>query len=185
METPSKILIVEDNIVWCESYKRWIGDQYDIKLAFNKTEALDLFDSFLPDLVILDLGLPQINDGFDLLDELIKKGHDAQIIVVTSYQDHQYALEAQRRGAYSYFSKSENIEEELPFLVKQALRMLHLERENKELRSKLRENIRFEDIVSVSQAMQNILHLIEKIKGSFEPILITGESGVGKEVIAR
>lgn len=185
MDDPQKILIVEDSVVWSESYRRWIGDQYIIKMAFNRTEAQELFESFHPDLVILDLGLPQISDGLDLLDDFVHRGPDTQIIVVTSFKDHSYALEAQRRGAYSYFSKGENIEEELPYLVKQALRMLKLERENKELRSKLKENIQFEDIVAVSQPMQNILHLIEQVKDSAEPILITGESGVGKEVIAR
>ncbi len=185
MDIPNKILIVEDSVIWCESYKRWIGDQYDIKLAFNKTEALEIFDVFLPDLVILDLGLPQIQDGLNLLDEIVKKGHDAQIIVVTSFKEHRYALEAQRRGAYYYFSKGENVEEELPYLVKQALRVLQLERENKELRSKLKKNIQFENIVAVSQPMQKVLHLIEKMRDSSENILITGESGVGKEVIAK
>ncbi len=181
----NKILIVEDNVIWCESYKKWIGDEYTIKLAFNKTEALELCHSFEPDLIILDLGLPNIQDGFDLLDEIIKMGKDWQVIVVTSFKDHQYALEAQKRGAYSYFSKGENIEEELPYLVKQALRMQRLERENKELRSKLRQNIRYDDIVAVSRQMQEILSLIEQIKDSKEPVLITGESGVGKEVLAR
>jgi len=185
MEDNNKILIVEDNVIWGESYRKWLGDQFDIKLAFNKTEALELFESFRPDLVILDLGLPQIQDGFALFDELIRKGTDAQIIVVTSFKDHQYALEAQKKGAYSYFSKGENLEEELPFLVKQALRMQRLERENSELQKQLRKGIRFNNIVAVSKQMQEILGLIESIKESNEPILITGESGVGKEVIAR
>ena len=180
----NKILIVEDNVIWGESYKKWISEQYEIKLAFNKTEALELCDLFEPDLIILDLGLPQIKDGFDLLDELIKQGRDYQIIVVTSYKDHQFALEAQKKGAYSYFSKGENLEEELPYLIKQALKMQKLERENNLLRAKLKENINFENIVAVSKQMQKILSLIENIKISNEPVLITGESGVGKEVIA-
>jgi DNA-binding NtrC family response regulator len=132
------------------------------------------------------LGLPQISDGLGLLDDLIKRGQDYQIIVVTSFEEHRYALEAQRRGAYSYFSKGdENLEEALPNLVSQALKMQQLERENKELRSKLEQNIRFDEIVSVSKQMQQILSTIENIKNSVEPVLITGESGVGKEVIAR
>lgn len=185
MEDPKKILIIEDNVMWAESYRKWIGQQYELKLAFNKKEALEVFQEFLPDLIILDLGLPQIKDGLNLLEEIIKKGHDAKVIVVTSFKDHEYALEAQRQGAYSYFSKGENIEEELPFLIKQALRMLKLERENHELRSKLKNNLHFDHIVAVSQSMQNILNLIEKIKDSSEPVLISGESGVGKEVVAR
>lgn len=182
----SKILIVEDNDLWSESFKLWIGDHYQIRMAADKKTALGICDTFGPDLIILDLGLPQIEDGLGLLDELVKRGQDYEIIVVTSYKEHQYALEAQRRGAYSYFSKSDDsLEEELPHLVKQALIMLKLERENKELRSKLKQNIRFEDIVAVSKQMQLILSTIENIKASYEPVLVTGESGVGKEVIAR
>ncbi len=185
MKPNNKVLIIEDNVAWGESYKKWIGDQYQVKLAFNKSEALQQLENFDPDLVILDLGLPQIKDGFEILDTIIRQGKDTQIIVVTSFKDHHYALEAQRRGAYAYFSKGENIEEELPYLVKQAMKMQRLERENKELRSKLHSNIRFDNIVAVSRQMQEILSFIEQIKNSKEPILITGESGVGKEVIAR
>ena len=186
MDDPKKILIIEDNTMWAESYRRWISEgQYDLKFAFNKTEASEFVGEFQPDLIILDLGLPQIEDGFLMLDELVKKGLDAKIIVVTSFKDYEYALEAQRRGAYSYFSKNENIEEELPFLIKQALRMLKLERENNELRSRLEDNIQYDDIIAVSQSMQKILNLIDRIKDSNEPILISGESGVGKEVIAQ
>ncbi len=182
----SKILIVEDNDLWSESYRQWIGDHYQIKSAINKSEALRYCETFEPDLIILDLGLPQITDGLNLLDELVKTGQDYQIIVVTSYKEHQYALEAQKKGAYSYFSKSdESLEEELPHLVKQALRMQLLERENNALRSKLEQNVRFDDIVAVSKQMQQVLVTIERLKNSMEPVLITGESGVGKDVIAR
>jgi DNA-binding NtrC family response regulator len=185
MEIPNKILIIEDNVAWAESYRRWIGDQFELKLTFNKTEALEAYQIFNPDLVILDLGLPQIQVGLSLLDEFIKKAQDTKIIVVTSFKEHEYALEAQRRGAHSYFSKGENIEEELPFLVKQAMKMLQLERENNDLRLQLKDKLHFDHIVSISRPMQNILALIEKIKESTEPIILTGESGVGKEVIAR
>lgn len=182
----NKILIVEDNELWSDSFRQWIGDDYMIRVADSKETALRACDTFEPDLIIMDLGLPQIADGLNLLDELIKRGQDHQIIVVTSYKEHQYALEAQRRGAYSYFSKADaSLEEELPHLVKQAIKMQQLERENKELRSKLAQNIRFEDIVAVSKQMQQILATIERVKNSIEPVLITGESGVGKEVIAR
>ena len=162
-EDNNKILIVEDNEIWAESYKKWVGTSYQIKLAFNKTEASEFCKTFVPDLIILDLGLPQIKDGFDLLDELIKQGKDYQIIIVTSFKDHQYALEAQKKGAYSYFTKGENLEEELPFLIKQALKMQRLERESKELRFKLKQNLNFDNIISTSKQMQQILSLIEDI----------------------
>lgn len=186
MATVSKILIIEDNDMWSDSYRNWIGEIYEMQLAVNRQEALNRAEVFEPDLIILDLGLPRTEDGLSVLDDLMKRGQDYQVIVVTSHREHEFALEAQRRGAYSYFSKAdEKLEEELPHLVKQALRMQRLERENKELRSKLKVNIRFDDIVAVSKQMQMILATIDNLKNSYEPVLITGESGVGKEVIAR
>ncbi|MHB2150471.1 sigma-54-dependent transcriptional regulator [Calditrichota bacterium LG25] len=180
-----KILIVEDNIVWQQSFRKWLGNQYIFEFARNVETAKKLFLRLLPDLIILDLGLPKIEMGLELLDYFVSQGTDAKIIVITSSQDHQHALEAQQRGASSYFFKTENIKDELPLMVKRALQMQALERENRLLRRKLDERLVFEGIVAVSQQMQRILHLIEQIRDTTEPVLITGESGVGKEVIAR
>jgi DNA-binding NtrC family response regulator len=179
------ILIIEDNLVWRESYKKWLGDQYIYLEATDVAQALNTFKDHLPELVILDLGIPRIEDGFSALEQIMAAGTDAEVIVITSSRDHQDALEAQRRGANAYFSKGENIQEELPFLVSRALKMLSLKRENKKLRQRLDRVFHFEDIVAVSKPMQNILALIEKISRSTETVLITGESGVGKEIIAR
>jgi DNA-binding NtrC family response regulator len=181
----NKILIVEDNLVWYESYKKWLGDQYDYIHATDPRRAIQVFDEHFPDLVTLDLGIPDFQSGFKVLDSLIAKGSDVEIIVITSSKDHQHALEAQRRGANAYFFKGENIKEELPLLVRRALKMQALERENARLRQKLDKVFNFDNIVAVSKQMQNILALIEKVKNSNESILITGESGVGKEVIAQ
>ncbi|MCD6376189.1 MAG: sigma-54-dependent Fis family transcriptional regulator [Caldisericaceae bacterium] len=180
-----KILIVEDNVIWQQSFRKWLGNHYVYEFAGDVESAKKIFTRFLPDLVILDLGLPKIELGLALLDYFISQGSDAKIIVITSSQDHQHALEAQRRGASSYFFKSENIKDELPLMVKRALQMQALERENRLLRRKLDEKLVFDDIVAVSQQMQKILHLIEQIRDTTEPVLITGESGVGKEVIAQ
>ena len=181
----NKILIVEDNLVWYESYKKWLGDQYDYIHATDPRRAIQVFDEHFPDLVTLDLGIPDFESGFKVLDSLIAKGTDVEIIVITSSKDHQHALEAQRRGANAYFFKGENIKEELPFLVRRALKMQALERENARLRQKLDKVFKFDNIVAVSKQMQNILALIEKVKNSNESVLIAGESGVGKEVIAQ
>ena len=181
----NKILIVEDNLVWHESYKKWLGDQYDYIHATDPRRAIQVFDEHFPDLVTLDLGIPDFESGFKVLDSLIAKGTDVEIIVITSSKDHQHALEAQRRGANAYFFKGENIKEELPFLVRRALKMQALERENARLRQKLDKVFNFDNIVAVSKQMQNILALIEKVKNSNESVLLTGESGVGKEVIAQ
>jgi DNA-binding NtrC family response regulator len=180
-----KILIVEDNIVWYESYKKWLTKDYLFIHATSPSMGLKYFDEHLPDLVILDLGIPDFNSGFGLLDQIISRGTDAEIIVITSSKDHMHALEAQKRGANAYFFKGENIKDELPFLVRRSLKMQSLERENKRLRHRLDKIFNFENIIAISKQMQNILTLIEKVKNNSEPVLVTGESGVGKEIVAR
>jgi len=181
----NKILIVEDNLVWREKYKKWLGGTYIYVDSADAINAAITFDTQLPDLVILDLGLPEVEQGFELLDNIIAKSTDVEVIVITSSKDHKHALEAQKRGANSYFFKGENIKDELPFLVGRALKMQALQRENRKLRQKLDRVFSFDNIIAVSKPMYNILALIEKIKLSSESVLITGESGVGKEVIAR
>jgi DNA-binding NtrC family response regulator len=185
MKKKNKILIVEDNLVWYESYRKWLGDEYDYIHATDPVQAIKIFDEHFPDLVILDLGIPEFKSGFEVLDTIISKGSDVEIIVITSSKDHQHALEAQRRGAGSYFFKGENIKDELPYLVHRSLKMQALERENSRLRQRLDKAFNFDDIVAVSKQMQNILALVEKVKNSRESVLITGESGVGKDIIAR
>jgi len=184
-ENNQKILIIEDNLVWQQSYKKWLGDGYIFEFAADSEKAKQIFTRFLPDVVLLDLGLPQVDQGLDVLDYLISQGTDVKVLVITSSQDHEHALEAQKRGASSYFFKTENIKDELPLSVKRVLQMLSLERENQLLRKKLTSTQQFEGLISVSKQMQNILRLIEQVKDTVEPVLITGESGVGKEVIAR
>jgi len=181
----NKILIVEDNLVWREKYKNWLGESYIYVDSADAINAAITFDAQLPDLVILDLGLPEVEQGLELLDNIIAKSTDVEVIVITSSKDHEHALEAQKRGANSYFFKGENIKDELPFLVNRAIKMQALRRENKKLRQKLDRVFSFDNIIAVSKPMYNILSLIEKIKLSSESVLITGESGVGKEVIAQ
>ncbi len=180
-----KILIVEDNIIWQKSYKKWLGSDYIYDFAEDSEMAIKVFNRFLPDVVLLDLGLPLIDQGLDTLNKLVACRTDAKIVVITASQDHQTALEAQKRGAYSYFSKSEDIKDELPLLIRRAAHMQSLERENRNLRKELNDALKFDGIISVSKDMQQILRLIESIKNTLEPVLITGESGVGKEVIAK
>jgi DNA-binding NtrC family response regulator len=184
-EIQQKILIVEDNLIWKQSFEKWLGPDYKYESATDVEMAKQAFVKFLPDIVLLDLGLPQKEQGFQMLDFIFEQGTDAKVIVITSSKDHQDALAAQKKGASSYFFKSENLKDELPLLVKRGLRMQALERENHSLRKQLSDSLQFDDIVAVSKQMQDILALIEQVRNTKEPILLTGESGVGKEVIAK
>ncbi len=184
-KSKDKILVIEDNVVWQQKYQKWLGREYLFSFSSNIEDAKNDFNTFLPDIIVQDLGLPEIELGLKMLDYIVGQGTDAKVIVITSSQDHQHALEAQQRGAYSYFFKSENIQDELPLLVKRAIRMQTLERDNRKLRDKLSANLQFDDVIAVSKQMQNILKLVEQTKNTKEPVLLTGESGVGKEIIAK
>jgi len=184
-KSKDKILVIEDNIIWQKKYQKWLGAEYLYTFCSNIDDAKNVFNVFLPDIVVQDLGLPEIELGLKMLDYIVSQRTDAKVIVITSSQDHQHALEAQKRGAYSYFFKSENIQDELPLLVKRAIRMQTLERDNRTLRDQLSAKLQFDNVVAVSKQMQNILKLIEQTKNTKEPVLLTGESGVGKEIIAK
>ncbi len=180
-----KILVIEDNVIWQKKYQKWLGEEYLYSFSSNIEEAKNSFNSFLPDIVVQDLGLPEIDLGLTMLDFIVKQGTDAKVIVITSSQDHQHALEAQKRGAYSYFFKSENIQDELPLIVRRAIRMQTLERDNIILRDQLSSKLQFDNVIAISKQMQSILKLIEQTRNTKEPVLLTGESGVGKEIIAN
>ena len=107
----NKILIIEDNLVWREKYIKWLQNGYEFIQTDNANNAVQIFEEHIPDLVILDLGIPKIENGLEALDKIISKGTDSKVIVITSSKDHSHALEAQRRGAYSYFFKGENIKD--------------------------------------------------------------------------
>jgi DNA-binding response OmpR family regulator len=77
----NKILIVEDNLVWREKYKKWLGDVYIYVDSADAINAASTFDAQIPDLVILDLGLPEIEQGLELLDNIIAKSTDVEVIV--------------------------------------------------------------------------------------------------------
>ena len=71
-----KILIIEDNVVWQQSFRKWLGKDYIYEFAVDTEKAMQLFLRFLPDIVLLDLGLPKIKQGLDTLDFIISQGTD-------------------------------------------------------------------------------------------------------------
>jgi DNA-binding NtrC family response regulator len=180
-----RILIIEDNEVWQKAYQKWLGDHYEFYVIDEPAMVEKTLGDFSPDIIILDLGLPRIDDGMRTLDQIIQSGTDAKVIVVTAYQEIKYALEAQSRGAYSYFQKEPELQDALPLIIKQALTMSRLEKENLKLREKLKVGRDYPGLIAVSKQMHEILDYADRVKNSNENILITGESGVGKEVLAR
>jgi two-component system, NtrC family, response regulator AtoC len=156
---------------------------YEVETAASGDEALGMVDSFGPDVVLTDVRMPKMG-GLDLLSTLKAKGNEATVIVMSAYGNMDLALDAMKAGAYDYVQKPFKPDEVVLALRKAEEREL-LRRENRALRDEIRKEHRFEDILAKSARMQEIFRTISKIAEYKTTVLVTGESGVGKELVAR
>jgi len=156
---------------------------YEVETASSGEEALGMVDSFGPDVVLTDVRMPKMG-GLDLLSTLKAKGNEATVIVMSAYGNMDLALDAMKAGAYDYVQKPFKPDEVVLALRKAEEREL-LRRENRALRDEIRKEHRFEDILAKSGRMQEIFRTITKIAEYKTTVLVTGESGVGKELVAR
>jgi len=181
----NKILIIED-----EKLVRWSLKEQLIKSSYSVLEAEDgqsgqeSFTQHSPDLVLLDIKLPDAN-GLDLLKVFHKENSEIPIIIMTGHGNVEMAIDAMKRGAVNYIDKPFNIEE-LKIKIEQALKQYSLSREIKYLRQKSGQVTGFDHIIANSKSMKNVLNLLSKVcYGPSTTILLQGESGTGKDVIAR
>ena len=156
---------------------------YEVETASSGEEALGMVESFGPDVVLTDVRMPKMG-GLDLLSTLKAKGNEATVIVMSAYGNMDLALDAMKAGAYDYVQKPFKPDEVVLALRKAEEREL-LRRENRALRDEIRKEHRFEDILAKSPRMQEIFRTITKIAEYKTTVLVTGESGVGKELVAR
>lgn len=156
---------------------------YEVEVAGGGQEALQKIDTFGPDVVLTDVRMPKVG-GMDLLSVLRAKNNPATVIVMSAYGNSEQAIEAMKAGAYDYLQKPFQPDEVVLALRKAEEREL-LRRENVALREEMRREFRFDDILAKSGEMQNIFRTISKIADYKTTVLITGESGVGKELVAR
>lgn len=180
-----KILIVDDEhlIRWSFS-KKLESWSYSTETASNGKETITLIKNFNPDLVLLDLNLPDIN-GLQLLREIKALSPLIPVIIITAYGTIEQAVQAIRDGAYDFITKPVNYEN-LQNTIKNALEMTSLKEEITFYREKEKKEISSEKIVGESKALKNAIELALKgAKSEVTVILLLGESGTGKELFAR
>ncbi|MFO0755292.1 MAG: sigma-54 dependent transcriptional regulator [Byssovorax sp.] len=179
-----RVLVVDDEenlrLVVRTTLKR---EGYEVETASSGEEALALVETFGPDVILTDVRMPKMG-GMDLLATLKAKGIEATVIVMSAYGNVDLALDAIKAGAYDYLQKPFKSEEILLTLRKAEEREA-LRRENRALRQEIRKENLFEDILAKSPQMQAIFKTVSKIAEYKTTALITGESGVGKELVAR
>jgi two-component system response regulator AtoC len=156
---------------------------YEVETAPTGEEALALVDTFGPDVVLTDVRMPKMG-GLDLLATLKAKGNEATVIVMSAYGNMDLAIEAIKGGAYDYVQKPFK-PDEIVLALRKAEERESLRRENRALRDEIRKEHRFEDILAKSGKMQDIFRTISKISEYKTTVLVTGESGAGKELVAR
>jgi two-component system response regulator AtoC len=156
---------------------------YEVETAASGDEALSMVESFGPDVVLTDVRMPKMG-GLDLLSTLKAKGSEATLIVMSAYGNLDQAIDAMKAGAYDYIQKPFKPDEVVLALRKAEEREL-LRRENQALRAEIRKEHQFQSILAKSASMQAIFKTISKIADFKTTVLITGESGVGKELVAR
>ena len=156
---------------------------YEVEVAESGEQALALLEGFGPDVILTDVRMPKMG-GMDLLATLRAKQVHSTVIVMSAYGNVDVALEAIKAGAYDYVSKPFKPDEIVLALRKAEEREL-LRRENRALKEQILKENQFETILARSQQMQDVFKTIAKIADYKTTVLITGESGVGKELVAR
>ncbi len=156
---------------------------FEVEVASSGEQALALVETFGPDVIVTDVRMPKMG-GLDLLTTLKAKGNDAVVIVMSAYGNVDLAIEAIKAGAYDYLQKPFK-PEELVLVLRKAEEREALRRENRALRQEMRQKDMFEDILAKSAEMELIFKTITKIADFKTTALVVGESGVGKELVAR
>ena len=185
-----RVLIIDDErpvLLTLEALLKRHG--YHVDTASTASQGLKLLRSKPSTLVLLDLQLPDA-DGLEMLEQIKREDPHTQVIILTAHDSLSNAIESIKRGAYHFISKP-YAPEELLSLIEKALEKQSLLRETEELREKAAtgkaSRNRGDETAPVfkSKAMQEIHELISAMAPSEANVLITGESGVGKEVIAN
>jgi len=176
-----EILVVDDEQDYCDVLQMMLqGKEYKVKTANNGLEALKILGEKTFDLVITDLSMPGM-DGMELMQEIKKKNIDVDIIMLTAFGTIEKAVQAMKLGAFGYVTKG-NDPEELLIEVGKAAEVKRIQHENQMLRDKVEKKNHM--LASQNKAFKNMLTLAERAAQSDSNILILGESGSGKEVLA-
>jgi len=181
----SKVLIVDDEAGIRSILSALLVKQgYEVEVCPSGESCLDLYPTFLPEVVLLDLRMPGM-DGLRVMEELARRFEaDCKAIIMTAHGEVRSAVEAMKRGAFDYLEKPFD-NDELVALIARAVEVVSLSRRVKQLENQLEETYGFDSIIGTSDRMKSTFSLMRRFAATDGTVLVCGESGTGKELIVR
>ena len=185
MSQKSQVLVVDDDLAMCGFLRSFLGARnYNALTMTNADEAVRRFHAERPAAVLLDVVMPGSMDGLAALAAFKKIDKDVPIIVISGQGRTSVVVQAMRLGATDFLCKPFE-ENELEIVIEKALKQHQLSQEVASLRAQLKEQSRYTMLFGHSHQMQEVRDLIERVSDTDVTVLIRGESGVGKELVAR
>ena len=180
-----KLLVVEDD-PGLQSQLRWFFEGYEVLQAKDRPSAMAQVRRHRPQLVTLDLGLPpdpaNVAEGLALLEEILSASPHTKIVVVTGNDDRENALKAVAKGAYDYYVKP-LAADDLRLIVDRAAHLYALEEENRRLLQRAEQPL--QGLITADPGMLKVCRMVERVAPSDATVLLLGDSGTGKEILAR
>jgi DNA-binding NtrC family response regulator len=181
---PARILVAEDEAnLRLVIQKELARLGHEVRVAADGEAALKLLEESNVDVLLTDISMPRM-DGMELLRRVHMRPNPPEVIMLTGHATVESAIEAMKLGAYDYLSKPYRLAE-LDALVNQAAEKRRLRVDNARLRTIVERQTATPEIVYVSDAMREVMRLVERVAPSDASVLITGESGTGKELVAH
>jgi DNA-binding NtrC family response regulator len=185
MKTRWQILVVDDEEVMRESLAAWLReDGYSVDTASGGREAIEKAAALDYAIYFVDLKMPGGLDGIETMMQIRRLHPDASVVIVTAYATVDTAITAMKEGAQEYIVKPYN-PEEISLLAGRIVKVKNLQRENAILRKKLARRYSMQDVIGKNARMADILRLCQEVSNLRSTVLVQGESGAGKETIAR
>lgn len=179
-----RILVVDDEESMCNFMEIMLRKEgYEVSTAQSGKDAVTLLDSEAPDLVISDIMMPEMS-GIELLVEAKKRRDDLHFVVMTAFASVDSAVDALKRGADDYITKPFKVDE-IKHVIKNLLENRELRRENQKLKDELAGKFTLDRFIGNAPAVVKLKELVKQIAASDSTVLILGESGTGKDLIAR